>query len=145
MLFSVNTLKTSYSSPVKYFIYSKCFPFPLQWRLMRAMAFQITGVSIVRSTVDSGTDQRKHRKPCVTGLYAGNSPVTGEFFAQKSSNAENVSIWWKKTTKAPHHWPLGGGGGGIHRGRWIPRTNGQLCGKCFHLMTSSCFIPVSIP
>ena len=21
--------------------------------------------------------------------------------------------------------------------RWIPRTNGQLCGKCFHLMTSS--------
>ena len=26
---------------------------------------------------------------------------------------------------------------GIHRDRWIPRTNGQLCGKCFHLMTSS--------
>ena len=22
--------------------------------------------------------------------------------------------------------------------RWIPCTNGQLCGKCFHLMTSSC-------
>ena len=21
--------------------------------------------------------------------------------------------------------------------RWIPRTNGQLCGKCFHLLTSS--------
>ena len=27
---------------------------------------------------------------------------------------------------------------GIHRGRWIPRTKGQLRGKCFHLMTSSC-------
>ena len=26
---------------------------------------------------------------------------------------------------------------GIHRERWIPRTNGQLRGKCFHLMTSS--------
>ena len=26
----------------------------------------------------------------------------------------------------------------IHRDRWIPRTNGQLRGKCFHLMTSSC-------
>ena len=26
---------------------------------------------------------------------------------------------------------------GIHRDRWIPRTNGQLRGKCFHLMTSS--------
>ena len=29
---------------------------------------------------------------------------------------------------------------GIHRDRWIPRTKGQLRGKCFHLMTSSCNI-----
>ena len=28
---------------------------------------------------------------------------------------------------------------GIHRDRWIPRTKGQLRGKCFHLMTSSWF------
>ena len=27
---------------------------------------------------------------------------------------------------------------GIHRDRGIPRTMGQLRGKCFHLMTSSC-------
>ena len=27
---------------------------------------------------------------------------------------------------------------GIHRDRWIPRTKGQLRGRCFHLMTSSC-------
>ena len=27
---------------------------------------------------------------------------------------------------------------GIHRDRCIPRTKGQLRGKCFHLMTSSC-------
>ena len=26
---------------------------------------------------------------------------------------------------------------GIHRDRWIPRTKGQLRGKCFHLMTST--------
>ena len=26
---------------------------------------------------------------------------------------------------------------GIHRDRWIPRTKGQLRGKCFHLMASS--------
>ena len=26
---------------------------------------------------------------------------------------------------------------GIHRDRWIPRTKGQLRGKCFYLMTSS--------
>ena len=31
----------------------------------------------------------------VTGLCAGNSPVTGEFPAQKASNAETVSIWWR--------------------------------------------------
>ena len=29
---------------------------------------------------------------------------------------------------------------GIHRDRWIPRTKGQLRGKCFHLMTSSCML-----
>ena len=28
---------------------------------------------------------------------------------------------------------------GIHRDRWIPRKNGQLRGKGFHLMTSSCW------
>ena len=31
----------------------------------------------------------------VTGLYAGNSPRTGEFRSQKASNAENGSIWWR--------------------------------------------------
>ena len=31
----------------------------------------------------------------VTGLYEGNSPLTGEFPSQWASNAENVSIWWR--------------------------------------------------
>ena len=31
----------------------------------------------------------------VTGLYDGNSPVTGEFPAQMTSNAENASFWWR--------------------------------------------------
>ena len=31
---------------------------------------------------------------------------------------------------------------GIHRDRWIPRTKGQLRGKCFHLMTSSWYVSV---
>ena len=30
-----------------------------------------------------------------TGLCEGNSPVTGEFPAQRASKAENVSIWWR--------------------------------------------------
>ena len=35
----------------------------------------------------------------VTGLCAGNSPVTGEFPAQKASNEENVPIWWRHHDK----------------------------------------------
>ena len=39
---------------------------------------------------------KKTSKLRVTGLCAGNSPVTGEFPAQKmASNTENVSIWWR--------------------------------------------------
>ena len=30
-----------------------------------------------------------------TGLCEGNSPVTGEFPAQRASDAENVCIWWR--------------------------------------------------
>ena len=36
---------------------------------------------------------KKIPKLRVTGLWAGNSPVTGEFPAQRASNAENGSIW----------------------------------------------------
>ena len=38
---------------------------------------------------------KKTSKLRVTGLFAGNSPVAGEFPAQMASNAENVSIWWR--------------------------------------------------
>ena len=38
---------------------------------------------------------KKTSKLRVTGLCEGNSPVTGEFPAQRASNAENVSIWWR--------------------------------------------------
>ena len=44
---------------------------------------------------------KKTSKLRVTGLCAGNSPVTGEFPAQNASNVENVSIWWR------HHVPRG--------------------------------------
>ena len=36
---------------------------------------------------------KKTWKLLVTGLCEGNSPVTGEFPAQRASNAEKVSIW----------------------------------------------------
>ena len=38
---------------------------------------------------------KKTSKLRFTGLCDGNSPVTGEFPAQRASNAENVSIWWR--------------------------------------------------
>ena len=53
------------------------------------MASQITSLTIVYSRRRS----KKASKSRVTGLCEGNSPVTGEFPAQRASNAENVSIW----------------------------------------------------
>ena len=55
---------------------------------MSSMASQITGVSVVFSTVCLG----KTPKLRVTGLCDGKSPVIGEFPAQRASDAENVSI-----------------------------------------------------
>ena len=48
--------------------------------IMRAMASQITCLTIVYSTVYSGADQRKHQSSA--------SPVTGELPAQMFSNAK---------------------------------------------------------
>ena len=67
--------------------------------IMSAMVSQITSLTIVYSTVYSGADQRKKTKLCVTGLCKGNTPVTGEFPAQRAINAKNVPIWW-------HHYEL---------------------------------------
>ena len=61
---------------------------------MSLMASQITSLTIVYSTAYSGADQRKLQTPRYWPLW-GNSPGTGEFPAQKASNAENVSIWWR--------------------------------------------------
>ena len=63
--------------------------------IMSAMASQITGVSIVCSTVGFRRRSKKTPKLRVTGPCAGTSPVTGEFLTQKANNAENVSIWWR--------------------------------------------------
>ena len=69
--------------------------------VMGAMATLITGVSIVYPTDCS--DQRNHN------LCAGNSPMTGDFPAQRTSNAENVSIWWR------HYWNTVGMLSCVHR------------------------------
>ena len=42
-----------------------------------------------------GRRSKKTLKLRVTGFCEGNSPLTGEFHAQRASNADNVSIWWR--------------------------------------------------
>ena len=60
---------------------------------MGAMASQNNNLTIVYSTIYSMHRPKKTSKLRVTGLCAGNSPVTGEFPAQRASKAENVFIW----------------------------------------------------
>ena len=56
---------------------------------------------------------KKTPKLRVTGLCEGIAPVTGEFPAQRASNAENVSIWWRHhelQVKFVHTWTKLSGG-----------------------------------
>ena len=48
---------------------------------------------------------KKTSKLRVTGRCEGNSPVTGAFPAQRASDAENVSIWWRHH-ECDHVWLL---------------------------------------
>ena len=57
---------------------------------MRKMASQIPGLTIVYSTIYSDADKKKS-KLRVTGLCAENSPMTGEYSAQRASNAKKIS------------------------------------------------------
>ena len=61
---------------------------------MSAIASQITSLTIVYSTVYPGADQRKHQSSASLA-FEGNSLMTDEFPAQRASNAETVSIWWR--------------------------------------------------
>ena len=90
---------------------------------MSAMASQITSLTIDYSTVYSSRRSKKTSKLRVTGLCEGNSPVAGEFPAQRASKAENVSIWWRHhaqrycksilgwypcISNIPNNWPCAG-------------------------------------
>ena len=63
--------------------------------IMDAAASQITNLTIFYQPFIQAYIE-KTAKLRITGLCAGNSPVTGEFPAQIASNAENVSIWWRQ-------------------------------------------------
>ena len=89
--------------------------------IMGTIASQITSLTIVYSIVYSNADQRKHQSSASLAFVRG---ITQSF----------IQTQIKENIKGPRHWPLCGEFTGD---RWIPRTNGQLRGKCFHLMTSS--------
>ena len=77
-----------------------------------------------------GRRSKKTSKLRITGLCAGNSPVTGEFPAQRASNAENGSIWWR------HH------GVRPQRGRIVTmRSHSLLLVRPFNLRTRQVRIP----
>ena len=63
----------------------------------------------------------------ITSLTVVYSPVYSDADQRKHQSSASLAFVW-----------------GIHRDRWIPRTKGQLRGKCFHLMTSSCIIQCPI-
>ena len=71
---------------------------------------------------------KKHYTDVIMGTIA--SQITSLTIVYSSLYSGEI----KENIKALRHWPLCGEFTGD---RWIPRTNGQLCGKCFHLMTSS--------
>ena len=61
----------------------------------------------------------------ITSLTSVYSTVYSDAHQRKHQSSASLAFVW-----------------GIHRDRWIPRTKGQLRGKCFHLMTSSWYFPL---
>ena len=69
-----------------------------------------------------------HYSDVIIGAIASQSPAS-RLFTQPFIQAQI-----KENIKAPRHWPWCGE---ITGDRWIPRTNGQLRGTCFHSMRFS--------
>ena len=63
---------------------------------MGAMVSQITSLTIVSSAVYSDADQRKHHSSASLAFVQRIHRGTGEFPAQKASDANSVSIWWRQ-------------------------------------------------
>ena len=88
----------------------------------------------IKGDVSGGEDRKKFAEPFhyidvimttiasqITSLTVVFSTVYSDVDQRKHQSSASLAFVW-----------------GSHRDRWIPRTKGQLHGKCFHLMTSSC-------
>ena len=77
-----------------------CTVYPINTHSITMTSWERGGVSN-HQPHDSSLNRLSRRRPKkisklrVTGLCGGNSPVNGEFPAQRASDAENVSIWWR--------------------------------------------------
>ena len=70
-----------------------------------------------------------------------NEVIMSAIASQITSLTIVYSTVYSDTDQSPHHCPLCGEFTGD---RWIPHTNGQLQGKCFHLMTSSWYVTLAV-
>ena len=98
--------------------------------IMSTMASQITGVSIVYLTVSSGADQIRHQSFASLALLWGIHRCQENFHAQRASNAENVSIWWR------HHQVAIGSVNGLIPAGNQPITCTNIDPNLYRLMTS---------
>ena len=73
--------------------------------IMSAMVSQITGVSIVYSTVVQA-QIKEISKVRVTGLCEGKSPMTGEFLAQRTSNEGKCFHLMTSSCPILAHYPI---------------------------------------
>ena len=84
---------------------------------------------------------RLYNLHCIPQLYFSRITLTSQWTRWRLKSPASrlftqpfIQTQIKENIKASRHWPLCGEFTGD---RWIPRTNGQWRGKCFHLMTSS--------
>ena len=82
-----------------YFVH---FSSPLQWRHNGSDGFSNHQPRHCLLKRLFGRRWKQISKLRVTGLCVGKSPGTGEFTAQMTSNAENVSIWWSHHATDPN-------------------------------------------
>ena len=77
---------------------------------------------------------KKTSKLRFTSLCAGNSPVTGEFPAQKASNADDVSIWWRHHAPEMLHWHWRNGPkGNVQNPKNITKQTTENCESRDHI------------
>ena len=107
-------------------------------------SLQFTAITAVDQVRQASSSHKYFRKPLERSQDHYGDVIMTKITSQITSLTVVYSIGYSDADQRKHQssaslafvW-------GIHRDRWIPCTKGQLRGKCFHLMTSSCLRPVS--